>query len=427
VTEDNIIDLDVPYADRLTVAALACLTGKKHGNLDFIAYESAKGAEFFANFSQHHADYYPFHGEIDHIQDSRGDLIASKTNLAETDVLVIVGQGPWENCLKKEGQIIRDLARLPKPRLQKVVFIDISSDFNEQARQGMDALKKELNRPDLQIETHTADFQEYAMDHVPAPNTTVISTGSLISNITDVPLSGFPEKKLQSFLQSFRDIAGPSGKVVLGYDGNRDSDSNISAYEGSGDLSKFFYNVIWEIHSKSHGVSLSYTNDDGEQVPLDQDELMDGKIFRYIPVWNEQGGHVAHTLEFLRPVTVSVDLSNPALCSLLSGREKATLRNGLTFTAGQQLVAMTSTKYNWEDVKKAGKEVNLDTLSAKFHSSGLCLHSFKTIQDKADLRDERAKATKGSKNADDKKDSSDPKDAPRNVMTWLLEPMPFAA
>jgi len=405
-----------PYENRVTAAAVEWFAQKKLGNLDFIGYESEEGPQYFADFTHNHHAYYPYHAEVDHIHDSRGALLTSKTQLTDTEVLFIVGQGPWQNFMEKEGRIIRDLTALPGNHLKKICFLDISEDFNRQAREGMEVLKKSLNRPDIAIETYNADFRQFAQsgNYRPAPNTTVISTGALISNIENVPQTSFPQAQLKTNLRALGNIAGPGGTLLLGYDGNTKPEANIRAYAGSDDLSKFFYNMLWEIHTKASGLSLTYLNAQGQRVPFEHDDLMAGKIVKYKPVWNQNASHIAHTLEFLVPVQVVADMDNPKLREIA---EKAGCLNeidgGLTFKPGSSLIAMTSTKFSWEDVRDAGKLAGLDTLNVYHHSTGLCLHSFRMASAGSDGHDSsshQAAASRHSANAAPQNRAAQPQD-----------------
>ena len=363
-----------PYRDRVTQEAILWFTRMKQANLDFIGYESAEGPAFFERFTHNHDAYYPYHEETNLIHSSVAAL-EEDVNLSETERLVIVGQGPWTNCLNKEGQIIRAIVERSHARPKSVDFIEISEEFNAQARVGMHEYAKELGL-DIRVRTYTGEFEKIANNWKPNGQTTVISTGSMIGNLDNAVQEDFPQAAVKELMNAFGRIAGRNGTIILGYDGNLDEVSNKRAYS-SVDLSHFFYNMIWEIHTNSHGLSLRYLDDEGDYQDITKEQLMNGEIVRYKPVW--KGHQIQHHLEFLVPVEMQADFKNPDLLRIADDLEcRNKINGGLNFKTGSSLVAMTSEKFSDQDVSNAAKTSGLQPVKAhKDSNTGLCLHTFR--------------------------------------------------
>jgi hypothetical protein len=235
--------MDKTISDSVTKAAIALFTRRQWGHMGDVAYLNG-GGKLFGDFTQQNNDYYVFRSEVSHIAYNAKSIA---NDIADTEHLIVVGQGPALSLKSKEMQLIKLL-----PKIKKVTFVDISQGFNDQAVAVIDEYKRNSGR---QFDTGalTMEYNKAAahVDNHSMP-TTVISTGSLISNVHNAPIHGFPEHPLKEMLQGFSDLAGPDGKVVLGYDSNDDEISLRRAYNAQ--LAPFIKNIAKIIADHGEGI-----------------------------------------------------------------------------------------------------------------------------------------------------------------------------
>jgi hypothetical protein len=257
------------FKNAVTHAAFDLFTRRQHGHLGDIAYLNG-GGRLYEKFMKANDDYSLYSGEIDNITVNRD---AMARDLKDTERAIIVGPGPGFSFEKKEMQILKLL-----PDLKEVHFVDLNNEFNRQAAKIVRDYAKSSGLK-IRVQSHEMDFRNAASVLPPSGKTTVFSTGSLVSNVPNAPLSGFPDYETKRFVDAFAVLAGEGGKVFLGYDSN-DSAMNLEQSYNQ-DLAPFIENIMQIIvdHSRTiRGLDASKGS------------------FRYESEWVRQAGQVAHKL-----------------------------------------------------------------------------------------------------------------------------------
>lgn len=262
------------FSHAVAAAAVDLFTRKQHGHMGDIAYYNG-GGKLFEDFVKANDNYALYNGEIRNISIHKKAIAA---DVAETERAIIVGPGPASSFRMKEMQILKLL-----PDLKEVHLIDVNREFNKQARKAIQDYSKSSGR-EIKIKTYQMDFRAASAAIPAAANTTVFSTGSLVSNVPNAPLSGFPDYDIGVFMESFAQLAGVGGKVVLGYDANETGEEQVDHYND--DLAPFIKNIMKVVADHAHGLH-------GFNPAPDH--------FRYEAEWVRKAGQVAHKLVVTKP------------------------------------------------------------------------------------------------------------------------------
>lgn len=323
----------------VTKAAFALFSGFQWGNMGDVAYLNGGGA-LFGTFSQQNPDYYIFRSEMTHIA-NKAQSIAE--DIKDTEHLVIVGQGPDVSLNSKEMHIVRLLKNL-----KKITFVDISESFNQQALAVIAEYNKQSGRK-IQAGALTMEFGKAAahVDNTSMP-TTVISTGSLISNVHNARTGSFPVIPLRQMLKEFSDLAGPDGRVVLGYDSNDDELSLRRAYNGQ--LAPFIINISQIIADHGEGITGFHGGPD---------------YFDYKMEWDHLSSQVMHKLVVKKSQAFTIEQGGQA--------------HQFTLRAGEEFVVMSSVKPSPRRMSSIAEEqdVNLVTDIVYQDRHGMVEHVFK--------------------------------------------------
>lgn len=318
------------FRQAVTLAALDLFTRKQHGHLGDIAYLNG-GGKLYEKFMRANTNYSLFSGEIGNITANR-DAIAQ--DLAGTERAIIVGPGPKTSFEQKEMKILKLL-----PNLKEVHIVDLNSEFNRQAIGAVEGYARK-NRRNIHVTSHEMDFRNAAAVIQPGLHTSVLCTGSLVSNVPNAPLNGFPDYDMGQFISAFATLAGEGGKVLLGYDSN-DSAHNLEKSYNK-DLAPFIENVmnILVDHSKNiKGLDTSKGH------------------FCYESEWIKRAGQVAHKLVALKPQQFSIQYDGK--------------NHKLFFEEGDEFVVMPSLRPSVERMTKIGQTVNMETTNTYISQSGI--------------------------------------------------------
>ncbi len=178
------------------------------GHLGHYGY-FGQGAEIVSKFYGEHEGYYLHRGEISFLS-SQAPRIGHE--LSATQRLVIVGPGPK----------IKETVLFPHlPNLSHVVLIDVEGEFCTNGEKSLRDIFAQAER-NIRVTSLVTDFQEAAPLLQPMRHTTVISTGSLLSNVSQKSDEKFPETQILVALSKFKRLAGNGGNIVLGYDSCQD-------------------------------------------------------------------------------------------------------------------------------------------------------------------------------------------------------------
>ncbi|MBU0800507.1 MAG: L-histidine N(alpha)-methyltransferase [Alphaproteobacteria bacterium] len=320
----------------VTKAAIDLFTRRQYGHAGEVAYLNG-GGKLFGDFVKFNGDYYVYRGEVEHI-DRNKHAIAN--DIRDTEHLIIVGQGPAHSLENKELQLIKLL-----PNLKAVTFIDISEDFNKQAVAVMDAYKRQSGRQ-FAVGTLTSDFHKAATQVDRGLKATVISTGSLISNVHNAPVHGFPDQIMIEMLQGFSDLAGPDGHVILGYDSNDDVISLSKAYNQQ--LAPFIKNIAKIIADHCEGMSGFDGNPDN---------------FAYEMEWVQKGLQISHKLVVQKPQSFSINYE---------GRKVS-----INLNPGDEFVCISSLKPTPNKMSRLAPYAGLETQNSYVDKNGMVEHVFR--------------------------------------------------
>lgn len=268
------------FSEEVTKRALTLFNRKERGHLGEILYQNGGGKKF-EDFIKSNPDYYFYKGEINHIHANRRAIAAS---IADTEHLIVVGQGPASSFEHKEMQIAGLLNNL-----QSVTAIELNQQFNAEARSVVEEFNNKSGK-NIVFESHRIDFRNAASFIPHQPHTTVISTGGLVANIPNAPTDGFPEIEMENTLMAFRNLVGEKGHVIIGYDTNEDYDTLRRAYSQA--LAPFIVNIAKIIGQHCKGIK----NFDP-----------DPSCFGYEMEWIKQARQVAHKLVIAKPQTFQIE------------------------------------------------------------------------------------------------------------------------
>lgn len=318
------------FKNAVTHAAFDLFARKQHGHLGDIAYLNG-GGKLYEKFMSANNAYALFSGEISNITAHRDALVK---DLSDTQRAIIVGPGPGSSFEQKEMQLLKLL-----PDLKEVHFVDLNNEFN---RQGAMIVKNyaRKNKLSIRVETHEMDFRNAAAVIPQREHTTVLSTGSLVSNVPNAPLNAFPDYDTGRFIDGFAVLAGEGGKVVLGYDSN-DSAKNLEQSYNN-DLAPFIENIMKIIvdHSRSiRGLDAAKGN------------------FRYESAWLKQAGQVAHKLIAEKAQTFQI---------IFDGNV-----HGFFIEEGDEYIVMSSLRPKVERLTKIAQNIGMKTESVYVSDSGI--------------------------------------------------------
>lgn len=257
------------FKNAVTHAALDLFKRDQRGHLGDIAYLNG-GGKLYEKFMQVNDNYSLHSGEIKNITANKA---AIAQDLAGTERAIIVGPGPGESFDQKEMQILKLL-----PQLKEVHFVDVNAQFNKQAAKIVRDYARSSGHS-IRVHNHEMDFRNAVSALTPRPNTTVFSTGSLVSNVPNAPLDWFPNHAMGEFIGAFAKLAGDGGKVMLGYDSNNSANTLEKAYNE--DLAPFIENIMRIIVDHSRGIKGLKASPG---------------FFHYESEWLERAGQVAHKL-----------------------------------------------------------------------------------------------------------------------------------
>lgn len=202
------------------------LSGRRAGHMGEYGYlgEGTKTVEeFFATCEA----YYPCSAEKKSFT-SNARTFASQ--IERTRRLVIIGPGPVDSLRGKEMKLLAYL-----PDLEEVNLVDVSEGFCVDGEEALHTYFNAISRDGVRIKKFVMDYTGLAAELPVMDNTTVISTGGLISNMARIEGEQYPRDQMLAFLRVMKDIAskGAKGKVVLGYDSNDDPQKIHAAYKSN--------------------------------------------------------------------------------------------------------------------------------------------------------------------------------------------------
>lgn len=326
------------FDELVTEVAIDLFTRRKLGHTGEIAYQNG-GGKLFQQFTCANASYYPYHGEIA-LLDTNADAIAQ--NLKDAEHAIVVGPGPVSSFSRKEYPLLLKL-----PKLKAVSLVDLSAEFNKQAQALMQQNGSLLRRRKIDIQSFEADFRHAAPLISQKGKKAVFLTGSLVTNVHNAPLNGFPDQDMQGMLNSCRDLAGDDGYVILGYDTNQWHESLSKAYDQS--LAPFIKDIMKIIADHTEGIQGFDPHPDN---------------FRYEMQWHKKASQVAHTLVFEKPQRFTIT----------QGHHTHTF----TFDTGEELVMMSSIKPLQQKMIQLASYCGLATTNGYFDQHGLVEHIFKS-------------------------------------------------
>lgn len=323
----------------VTAAAINLFSGIEHGHMGRIAYLD-NGSFLFNKFVHENPNYYLYNDEIELFSKNCAELTR---NFRFCTRAVIVGPGPRDSFMQKEMHILKYM-----PHLQEIIFIDLSQKFNDAAKKAIDR-SYIFNRMGVRTSYLTMSFRIAAHFLVPQENTAVLCTGSLISNLENVKSTEpFPKVKARIFMQGLQHLAGPNGKILIGYDSNGNIDTLLRAYDQC--LEPFMINIMRVIRDNVPGaqtmkVGPEYFSYEASVIPC-------------VPL-------VEHRLLVKQDQTITITSRN---------------KTPITFELkqGQRLTMMTSLKPRPSLLDSVGRNIGLYTADIYRHRSGPTLHVFST-------------------------------------------------
>ncbi len=333
------------FDQEVTKVALGIFSRKEYGTAGSIAYSDA-GASIFTENVLTAPAYYPYWGEVEHIS-AQKDSIAR--DIECTARAIIVGQGPRESLRNKELQVLKLL-----PNLQRIETLDLSAEFNQQSAEELRNFAKdytETHGRQLEIVCHQMDFTRPSAIIKPQANTTVFSTGSLLSNIPNASPHGSPDSDLKRLLQAFGYLAGKNGKIVIGYDSNTVQDTLTQAYNNEA-ISKLILNIPQII--ADHCVGIEGFDPSPENFSYEA---------QWIPKANQEA--------------LKIIIENPQDFSIQG--ERFHLR------AGEEYVFISSVKPQPNIVRELANDIGITQKSVYIDEHGLCEHILKVEKEQAPL------------------------------------------
>ncbi|WP_435641155.1 L-histidine N(alpha)-methyltransferase [Micavibrio aeruginosavorus] len=323
----------------ITAAAINLFSGIEHGHMGRIAYLD-DGAFLFNKFVHENPDYYLYHDEIELFSKN---CAALARNFRFCTRAFIVGPGPRDSFKKKEMHILKYM-----PSLQEIIFIDLSQKFNEAAKSEIDRSYL-FNSAGVRTSYMTMDFRVAAHFFPPQENTAVLCTGSLISNLENVrTTSAFPRLKTKIFMTGLQHLAGPNGKILIGYDANNDLNTLLSAYNQH--LEPFMINIMRVIRDHAHGA---------RQMKIGPN------YFSYEASIVPRTPMVEHRIVVKQDQTIT----------LLNKNERPI---NFELKKGQRLTMMASLKPRPQMIDTLGREIGISTTEIHRHPNGPTLHIFST-------------------------------------------------
>lgn len=314
------------------------------GQIGYYCY-MGEGAKRTRDFYKNQHTYYPHAGEITFLH---AEAVSIAAPISSTRHLIIVGPGPAQDSLmRKEAALLPHL-----PHLQTVHLVDVSEKYCLDGLNKLRQVFRAQNRKILLNSTvapyeHAADqFAQHHRDH-----TTVITTGSLISNVTKRGDEAFPDAQIGEFLRSMRKMAGKGreNKVVVGYDACQDEEQVLKSYEG-----KYFDRFIlgglqraFELTSHVYSVKPAEISN----------------YFKRVSTWEPSLAH--HHVEVVQPLNLVFQARG-------NDRERF-----IYLKPGQRFSIMNSVKPPMDLVKKmATQSANLQTRITLGSPDGLVEHVF---------------------------------------------------
>lgn len=248
---------DDAFHHEIAQAVSDLIRGQRQGHCGQYGYFNGGGI-LFADFIRNNPSYHPYWAEKS-LLERKGEVIAQ--DVADTERVVVVGQGP--SFADKEWQIIKHLKKL-----KRIDFIDVSQKFNDMAIAQVKDLKSTLPRG-VKLYAHTTDFRTIAAQDLKDINpkdmiTTVICTGSLVTNQDKSANGKYPESEFKADIRDMSRLTGGRGHLIVGYDTNDEILKLHSAYRNPF-LEKFYYNCLEFMFQNAEGVRLE---DSANQVIL---------------------------------------------------------------------------------------------------------------------------------------------------------------
>lgn len=316
IGEENLALADITALNGLAKDLSDLFNNVRHGHLGRALYSNG-GSERFAKVTQTKS-YVPFKGEAGIIQAHKEEIAHWAGNIEN---VIIVGPGPAMSLEAKESEILK----LMSPKT--ISILDISPEFLKAAQ----AKIKEIF-PHVIVKAYEVDF----LHHKPDPSTQpalVISTGSL-TNFENAPYENFPGRQLNESLSAFKNLAGPNGKVLWGYN----SALNDEGYD-SQEVANF---ILYPL----------------EKAALRQGIFINPENFSYARKLYPQAAHLAH--QWVANAYERVQI----------GDEMINISRGDRFTAYSS-ICPDPTK-----VSKLSKEQNMITGPIFREAGGAVLHAF---------------------------------------------------
>lgn len=250
---------------------------KKSGHLLPYIY-GGDGAKLYDRFIQGNDKYYLYDSEVS-LWSNRSELIAKE--ISDTENLVVIGPGPLSSFSQKEGRLIHLL-----PSLKQVHLVDVSEEFNCSSKKFINEVLLQSGQ-DVLVQSHCMNYLDFSADHLNGI-TSVVSTGSIVSNLEDVVEHCFPDAATKDCLGAFHSFAGGEGHVVLGYDASSVGYKLYESYDHP-----LFKVLIEHMFFTAIEDGLS-----GGQDYLDRTK----KSFEYQPFWDSRARNMQHRMVAIRPL-----------------------------------------------------------------------------------------------------------------------------
>ena len=273
-------------------------------------FYDAVGSDLFEQITNL-PEYYPTRAERE-ILTERGGEIAT---LCPAPELLELGSGAADKALL----LIEPM--LASGTLRSYTAVEVSQTALADSLGQIETLHPELN-----VAGHVADMTRHLGEVPPAEARTVALLGGTLGNFA-------PEPR-RALLAAMAKLAGPAGRLLLGFDLVKDPEVLVAAYDDAqGVTARFNLNVL-EVLNRELGGNLN---------PDD---------FEHVALWNSEDECIEMRLRAKRPVEARLN----------------ELGMTVTFTEGEELLTETSAKFTHEriaaDLASAGLEADATLMDA---------------------------------------------------------------
>lgn len=201
---------------------------KKGGHIDHWLYsdalrENMTGSQLWHEFLRASKNYYVLPNEIALIAQHANEI---SKQMNDVDTVVDFGVGDDLAIVNKALPIIKGIESA-----KTYIGIDISAQFLQAA------CKRVANDTALETQCIQSDFYKLG-NPLTGQKRLGMMFGSTITNQNMMEGEAFPHEAITGKLGRLKNVVGEGGKMLINYDGNRDSESVLKAYD----------HVFWSRH-----------------------------------------------------------------------------------------------------------------------------------------------------------------------------------